>query len=439
MSDSESNKKPESSDEDESASSVDTGPPAHGDGPPANLGPPAHGDGPPANLGPPAYPSPPANPSPPVNLGPPANLTPPANLGATGKLGVPEKQAQDLGVHKIVFSTIPPPDMKPIKSADPQAITIVQEEYCSWERADDQKTRDVRKRLITASVICLCFISIEFTGGYISNSLAIAADATQLLTVFSTLMVSLFSLKVSNRRPHESFTYQRVEVVFALLSVLVTWVLTSVVMYLAFERIMRGGVLIDVDMMLATSAFGVVANLVMGMTLHNNCQKKYPGDSPCEMSANVRAAFIHIVCDFLFSLLVFITALFIDCCPDWHIVDPIATFVFAVFVLFITLAILKDILGLLVEGTPRGIYFNDVLKTFLTIEGVQQVQDLRLWALSLDKIALAAHLTIRPGADYNEVLKIASRRIHAKYNFYEMTIHIEAFQQDGRPHSLEHK
>lgn len=39
-------------------------------------------------------------------------------------------------------------------------------------------------------------------------------------------------------------------------------------------------------------------------------------------------------------------------------------------------------------------YFNDVLKTLLTIEGVQQVQNLRLWMLSLDKIALSAHLTI---------------------------------------------
>lgn len=43
---------------------------------------------------------------------------------------------------------------------------------------------------------------------------------------------------------------------------------------------------------------------------------------------------------------------------------------------------------------PRGVYFNDVLKTLLTIEGVQQVQNLRLWMLSLDKIALSAHLTI---------------------------------------------
>lgn len=48
----------------------------------------------------------------------------------------------------------------------------------------------------------------------------------------------------------------------ALFSILTTWVLTSIVLYLAFERLVKGEFVIDVDMMLATSAFGVVANLV---------------------------------------------------------------------------------------------------------------------------------------------------------------------------------
>lgn len=45
-------------------------------------------------------------------------------------------------------------------------------------------------------------------------------------------------------------------------------------------------------------------------------------------------------------------------------------------------------------GMPRGVDFNDVLNTFLTIDGVQRVHNLRIWALSLDKTALAAHLAI---------------------------------------------
>lgn len=48
-----------------------------------------------------------------------------------------------------------------------------------------------------------------------------------------------------------------------------------------------------------------------------------------------------------------------------------------------------------VAGIPRGIDFCDVLNTFLGIEGVVKVHNLRIWALSLDKMALAAHLAVR--------------------------------------------
>lgn len=49
----------------------------------------------------------------------------------------------------------------------------------------------------------------------------------------------------------------------------------------------------------------------------------------------------------------------------------------------------------LMEGKPKGIDFEQVTETFLSIDGVQKVHNLRIWALSLDKIALSAHLAIR--------------------------------------------
>lgn len=46
------------------------------------------------------------------------------------------------------------------------------------------------------------------------------------------------------------------------------------------------------------------------------------------------------------------------------------------------------------EGIPKGIDFNDVMNIFLNIDGVKRVHNLRIWALSLDKIALSAHIAI---------------------------------------------
>jgi len=48
----------------------------------------------------------------------------------------------------------------------------------------------------------------------------------------------------------------------------------------------------------------------------------------------------------------------------------------------------------LMEGMPKGVNFGDVLDTFMSINGVVRVHNLRVWALSPDKIALAAHLAV---------------------------------------------
>lgn len=59
-----------------------------------------------------------------------------------------------------------------------------------------------------------------------------------------------------------------------------------------------------------------------------------------------------------------------------------------------TFAIIKDALLVLMEGLPKGIDFNDVMNIFLNIEGVVRVHNLRIWALTLDKTALSAHIAI---------------------------------------------
>ena len=59
-----------------------------------------------------------------------------------------------------------------------------------------------------------------------------------------------------------------------------------------------------------------------------------------------------------------------------------------------TVAIIKDVVNVLMEGTPKGFDYSQVENTFTQIEGVVKVHNLRIWALSLDKSALSAHIAI---------------------------------------------
>lgn len=303
----------------------------------------------------------------------------------------------------------------------------------------------------------------EIVGGYLSNSLAIATDAAHLLTDFASFMISLFSLWVSSRPATRRmpFGWYRAEVIGALTSVLLIWVVTGILVYMAVQRVIYKQFEINAIVMLITSAVGVAVNLVMGLTLHQHGHshgggghghshggsnpvlnnKKERGDSDAESSTshshehnqeniNVRAAFIHVLGDFLQSFGVLIAAIVIYFKPSWNLVDPICTFLFSVLVLITTFNIIKDTLLVLMEGSPRGVDFQEVANTFLSLPGVVRIHNLRMWALSLDKTALSAHLAIRTGVSPQKVLEEATRLVHDKYNFFEMTLQIEEFN-DG--------
>lgn len=90
---------------------------------------------------------------------------------------------------------------------------------------------------------------------------------------------------------------------------------------------------------------------------------------------------------------------------------------------------MKDALLVLMEALPKGINFEDVMNILLKIDGVKRVHNLRIWALSLDKIAMSAHIAIDPDTKPQTILMVATKGIHDKYNFFEMTLQIEEFQE----------
>ena len=119
-------------------------------------------------------------------------------------------------------------------------------------------------------------------------------DAAHMLSDFTSFLVSLFAIWVSARPPSKkmSFGYYRagsqiikelfyiglcsiinisfcvLEILGALFSVLVIWILTGVLIYLAIDRIIHQDYDIDANTMIIVSSIGVVMNIAMGAILH---------------------------------------------------------------------------------------------------------------------------------------------------------------------------
>ena len=144
-----------------------------------------------------------------------------------------------------------------------------------------------------------------------------------------------------------------------------------------------------------------------------------------EQNINVRAAFIHVLGDGVQSCGVVIAAILIWINPEWHIADPICTFLFSVLVLFTTTRLLKQIMGVLMEGVPQGIDPVDVEKSLRQVSGVAEVHDLHIWSLSVGKPCLSVHLLLLDDESHS-ALKDAHTVLARRHNIYHSTIQVES-------------
>lgn len=358
--------------------------------------------------------------------------------------------------------------------------------HCHTEKNQDIFDKKARRQLIIASIFCSLFMVGEAVGGALAGSLAIMSDAAHLLTDFASFGISLVAmhLTVKRRTKKLSFGWYRAEIIGALVSILFLWILTGVLVYLGVERIINPDYTIDPLIMLITASVGVVINVIMGATLHQPGHHHHHshGGSPTytptdsghqsqnednshetdkhllddkqklveygaisnqnvhdveksdhghshkkEKNINVRAAFIHVLGDLVQSLGVLIAAIIIWFKPEWKIADPICTFLFSILVVFTTMHIVKDIIYVLMEGAPRTVNFTDVTQSLLEVEGVKEVHDLRMWSLSMNKIAIAVHLAVEKDRDPMDVLRISTRIVRKKFGISESVIQIEEY------------
>ncbi|XP_028985273.1 zinc transporter 4 isoform X2 [Betta splendens] len=290
------------------------------------------------------------------------------------------------------------------------------------EKRESIKHKSVMKRLAIAASLYFLFMTAEIIGGYVSNSLAIMTDAVHILADVVGILFSLLALWLSTKPPTKRYTFglHRLEVISAVLSVVLIYILTAILLYEAVQRTIHQHFNIDGDIMLITAAGGVAINLIMGFLLNQCChlhshghghthshghshssavasrtnsagsdhQQKSPG------SLAVRAAFIHALGDLLQSIGVLIAAYIVRFKPELKLADPICTYIFSVLVLFTTFRILRDTLVIMLEGVPRHLDTQRIKDDLLKLEDVQSVDGLNVWALTADKTVALVHLQL---------------------------------------------
>jgi zinc transporter 2 len=293
------------------------------------------------------------------------------------------------------------------------------------------------KALISVSIICFVFMIAEIIGGIYSHSLGILTDAAHLLSDLAGFIIGIFALYLGQKQPshYASFGYYRAEVLGAIITILIIWLLTGILVYESICRIIKPKS-VDGKIMCIVAIAGLFVNFINGFILyraghahshgnsHNhNHNHQMPLANPADV--NIHAAFIHILGDGVQSVGVVIAGALIWYNPKWQIADPICTFTFAILVLMTTKSVIKKCINVLMEAVPEEIDYNQVTETLMKIPNVVCVHDLHIWLLSLGRISVTVHVIVDRHADRDIITENVNNILNQSFNIYHATIQIE--------------
>ncbi|NXY66509.1 ZNT4 protein, partial [Callaeas wilsoni] len=323
---------------------------------------------------------------------------------------------------------------------------------CS-SRRERSKQRRVKKRLTLAALLYLLFMTGELIGGYVANSLAIMTDALHMLTDLSGIILTLLALWLSAKSPTKRFTFgfHRLEVLSAIISVLLVYILMAFLLYEAVQRTIHMDYEINGDIMLITAAVGVAVNLIMGFLLNQsghlhshshshphshvpqpNSSNTAQGSSHGHSSLAVRAAFVHALGDLVQSIGVLVAAYIIRFKPEYKIADPICTYVFSILVVFTTIRILCDTGVIILEGVPRHLNVDRIKEDLMKIEDVYSIEDLNVWSLTAGKTTAIVHLQLVPGSSskWEDVQSKARQLLLNTFGMYKCSVQLQSYKQE---------
>ncbi|XP_045384357.1 zinc transporter 4 isoform X2 [Lemur catta] len=239
-----------------------------------------------------------------------------------------------------------------------------------------------------------------------------------------------------------------VEVLSAMISVLLIYILMGFLLYEAVQRTIHMNYEINGDIMLITAAVGVAVNVIMGFLLnqsghHHSHSHTLPSNSPTtgsgcgnshgQDSLAVRAAFVHALGDLVQSVGVLIAAYIIRFKPEYKIADPICTYIFSFLVAFTTFRIIWDTIVIILEGVPSHLNVDCIKEALMKIEDVYSVEDLNIWSLTSGKSTAIVHIQLIPGSSskWEEVQSKANHLLLNTFGMYKCTIQLQSYRQEA--------
>ncbi|OUC16077.1 MAG: cation transporter [Alkalinema sp. CACIAM 70d] len=270
----------------------------------------------------------------------------------------------------------------------------------------------------------VAFTLIEVTYGLLSNSLALIADAGHNLSDVLGLLLAWGASLLVRRRASLKRTYglRKASILAPLANAVLLLIACGGIIWEAIQRLQHPEVVVSSTMMVV-AAIGILINAGSALLFLRGRHQ----------DINVRGAFLHLIGDAVASLGVVVAGLLIAV-THWNWLDPIASLLVTLGIIWGAWDLLNESLHLAVDGVPKQIDPRAVYHYLADLPIVERVHDLHIWAMSSTETALTAHLVIPTGNPGDAFLAELYHHLHGTFGIDHPTIQIERGDAEALQH-----
>jgi cobalt-zinc-cadmium efflux system protein len=245
--------------------------------------------------------------------------------------------------------------------------------------------------------------------------LALLADAGHNLGDVAGLGVALLAGRLTRRKPTHQRTYgwRKASILGALINSMILLAALGGITWEAIRRLFEPGEAAGLTM-IAVAMAGVFINGITALLFFKGRKE----------DLNIRGAFWHMAADAGISLGVAAAGAAIYF-TGFAWLDPALSLLIVGIILIGTWDLLKNSFNLAMDAVPAQINAKEIRAYLEDLEGVIEVHDMHIWAMSTTQIALTAHLIKPQACNEDALLQDICRTMHQKFSIEHVTIQIE--------------
>ena len=285
------------------------------------------------------------------------------------------------------------------------------------EHHHPQDYRKVSFSFVIAISVNLLYTLVEGAYALAVDSASLLADAGHNLSDVLGLLLAWGAAYLATQRSSGLYSYgfRRTTIMATVINATLLLLAAGFIAVESMEKLLNPQPVSEL-VIIAVAGLGIFVNIGAAALFRHGKEK----------DLNLKGAYLHLAYDALISVGVVLSAVLM-LLTGWAWLDGAAGLFIVAVIVFGTWGLLRDGVNLMLDAVPQHIDLAQVKAYLGSVDGVSQVHDLHIWALSTNETCLTAHLVMPKQTllDSDTGYAAICKALLEKFQIHHVTLQVE--------------